>query len=106
MKILKKSHGLFDVVVDGEVIGGGSMVEDEEGGKPYLERLDIDEEYRGKGYGTQVLHALRKVFGSYFLAPDNADAQRLYRRVADQLSNADYVRFGFAIDLGFGVYEM
>ena len=47
---------------------------------------------------------LKDITGGYYLSPDNADAQRLYDRIGDQISDADYNRFGFAVDNGFGVY--
>lgn len=102
MKIIQKEHGLFDIEVDGIIVGGGSMIEDED--SCYLERIDIDEEYRGKGYGTQALYLLRGIYGTYYLAPDNADAKRLYDRVAEEMPQDEYDRWGFAIDQGFGVY--
>ena len=105
MKIIKKESGLFDIEVDGIIIGGGSMIEEEDG-TSYLERLDIDEEHRNQGHGTKALYEIREVYGSYFLAPDNEDAQRLYERVADEMKIIDYDAFGFAVDRGFGVYEM
>jgi ribosomal protein S18 acetylase RimI-like enzyme len=107
MKIIKKENGLFDIEVDGIIIGGGSMVEAESDDDfNYLERLDIDEAHRNQGHGTAALYELAKVYGSYYLAPDNEDAQRLYERVADEIKQGDYDSFGFAIDQGFGVYEI
>jgi len=104
VEIIKGSHGLFDIKVFGQVIGGGSMMEDED--DCYLERLDIDEAHRGQGYGTQALYALRDIFGTYYLAADNEGAHRLYSRVAWEMSSEDYNRFGFAIDQGYGVHIM
>ena len=106
-KIIKKEDGLFDIEVDGIIVGGGNMIEAErEDDFNYLERIDIDEEHRGKGYGTSALYELQSVYGSYYLAPDNERAQRLYERIADEISSADYDAFGFAIDQGYGVYEI
>ena len=105
MKIVKGENGLFGIEVDGIIIGGGSMIEDEDG-TSYLERIDIDEEHRNQGHGTKALYKIREAYGTYFLAPDNEDAQRLYERVADEMKQADYDSFGFAIDQGFGVYEI
>ena len=104
MKINKQANGLFDIELDGAIIGGGSIVEEE--GDSYLERIDIDEDFRNQGHGTKALYAIEKAYGSYYLAPDNADAQRLYDRVCSEMNQADYGRFGFAIDQGFGVYEI
>lgn len=102
MKIIQKEHGLFDIEVGGKVIGGGSMIEDED--SCYLERIDIDEEHRGQGHGTQALYLLRDIYGTYYLAADNEDAKRLYDRIADEMDSAEYDRWGFAIDQGFGVH--
>ena len=107
MTIVMKQNGLFDIVVSGTIVGAGNMVEAEsEDDFNYLERIDIDEEHRNHGYGTKALYALADIYGSYFLSPDNEDAQRLYDRVADEISSSDYDRFGFAIDNGYGVYEI
>ncbi len=104
MKINQKENGVFEVEVDGQIIGEGRMDSDDDGN--YLEGLDIEEAHRGQGYGTKALHELAEVYGSYFLAPDNEGAQRLYERVAEPMKEKDYNEFGFAIDQGFGVYEI
>jgi len=104
MEIIKRKSGLFDIKISNQAIGCGSMIEDDSG--CYLERIDIDLQHRGKGYGTQALHQLRNIYGSYYLAPDNADAKRLYDRICDKMDFDTYSRFGFAIDQGFGVYVM
>ena len=104
MKIVKLEKGIFDIVVDGTIIGGGNIDQDESGA--YLERIDIEEEHQGQGHGTKALYEIAEVYGDYYLAPDNEDAQRLYERVAEPMSQEDYDSFGFAIDQGFGVYEI
>ena len=107
MTINKLENGLYEIELEGNIIGGGSMIEAEnEEDFNYLERIDIDEEHRGRGYGTKALYALKEVYGEYFLSPDNEDAKRLYEKVADEIKQSDYDRFGFAIDNGFGVYEI
>ena len=45
-------------------------------------------------------------FGRVVFAPDNADSKRLQDRIADTLNGRDYNEFGFAIDQGYGVYEL
>ena len=107
MKIIKGQNEIFEVEVEGKIIGSGIMMEaTEDDENCYLERLDIDEEHRNQGHGTSALYALRKTYGTYFLAPDNEDAQRLYERVADKMKDKAYGEFGFAVDQGYGVYEM
>jgi len=94
-------------MLEGKEIGSGSMMMAEnEDDFTYLERIDINESYQNQGYGTQVLKNLKEQIGSYYLTPDNADAKRLYDRLGCEISNADYDRFGFAIDNGFGVFEI
>lgn len=92
----------FDIVLDGQKIGYASAMY-EEGTDTYIDRIDIDEDYRNHGYGTAALHVLADTFGGMiYLAPDNEDAQRLYDRLGWEYTgeNADYV------DQGFGVYEI
>ncbi len=105
LKISKKEEGIFDIVVDGEIVGGGYMQEHEDG-ELQLDRIDIDEQHRNKGIGTAALYELSKAYGSYFMTADNEDAARLYERIADEISDRDYDAWGFAIDMGYGVYEM
>ena len=101
------TNGNFIITVDGLEVGCGTLMPPEsEDDFYYLERIDIDEQYRNLGYGTQALLKLKDIIGGYYLSADNADAQRLYDRIADQISDADYNRFGFAVDNGFGVYSI
>ncbi len=98
-------EGSFVITVDGLEIGCGTLTEPEsEDDFYYLEGIEIYEQYRNRGYGTQALLKLKDITGGYYLSPDNADAQRLYDRIGDPISDADYNRFGFAVDNGFGVY--
>ena len=70
----------------------------------YLERIDVDEGKRGRGYGTQMLKHAAGYADTVYIAPDNADAQRLYNRVGSQMRSDYYDAYGFAIDQGYGVY--
>ncbi len=116
MKIIEKKSGIFDVEVDGRVVGSGIMIKDEAHydqeedieteDRPYLERFDIIEGYRRRGYGTKALLLLRAMHGSYILAPDNEQAQQLYERIGRKITESDYSKWGFAADQGFGVYEI
>lgn len=86
--------------LDGQEIGWASLSVSE---NAYCERIDIDEAHRNQGYGTAFLRALASEFGSVFVAPDNEDAQRLYDRLGWDVSDKDD---WWAIDQGFGVYEI
>ena len=87
----------FDIVENGMTVGYASIMKDNR--SAYCERIDIDEPYRNRGYGTSALEDLSRMFGSIIVAPDNADAQRLYERIGYEFSDDMY-------DQGFGVYEI
>lgn len=108
MRLTKKANGMIDIEVNGIIVGGADMNEAEtESDFNYLERIDIDKEHQGKGYGTAALYELAKMYGAYYLAPDNEDAQRLYERVAEEVNDGTlYHEVLVHIDQGFGVYEM
>ena len=90
----------ISIMLDGKEVGTIGMVVDEN--EPYLERIDIDEEYRNKGIGTDALRLVAEKYGEFLIAPDNEDAKRLYERYGDESSsdNAAY------IDQGYGVYSI
>lgn len=85
----------YDIIVDGVTVGYASVMADSS--SAYCERIDIDEPYRNRGYGTAALYELSRIFGGIIVAPDNADAQRLYERIGSETSEDMY-------DQGFGVY--
>lgn len=58
------------------------------------------EEYRNRGIGTAALQALSDEFCGIVVAPDNADALRLYQRIGNEGTHDDAGN----IDQGFGVY--
>ena len=94
----------YQIIVNGQEIGFFQFYagEDELEDPIYLERIDINEEYRNQGYGTMALLQIAREYGHIYFAADNEYCQRLYERIADRctLPNADYV------DQGFGVYEL
>ena len=107
MRIIEKENGSFQIEVNGTIIGEGNMeLAETEEDFTYLERIDIDEEYRGQGHGRKALFALKETYGEYYFTPDNEDAARLYEKVADKISDAKYDKWGFAVDNGWGVYEI
>ena len=88
------------IMLDGKEVGTIGMVADEN--EPYLERIDIDEEYRNKGIGTDALRLIAEKYGEFLIAPDNEDAKRLYERYGDE-STSDNAAY---IDQGYGVYSI
>lgn len=101
----------FDIYADGQKVGSIEIIDcfNEENDICYVERIDIDEEYRGQGIGTEVLkNTLYSDFGYYttIVAPDNEDAQRLYERIGREY-NCTNEGYDFSYnDQGYGVYEI
>ena len=107
IRILKNDNGFFEVEANGKIVGSGyMMLPADDDDFSYLEQIEIEEEFRNRGIGTAALYKIYEVFGSFFLAPDSEDAERLYDRICDRMKGKDYGAFGFAIDQGFGVFEM
>lgn len=107
IEIKTQKNGQFSIMHNNQIIGHGNiMVSENEDDFTYLESIEILPEYRNQGFGTKALYRLSEIYGKYFFAPDNSDAKRLYDRIADQISDFEYNRFGFAIDQGFGVYVL
>lgn len=91
----------FDIISGGDVVGAISVSVSSTGA--YCERIDVDEDFRNQGIGTAALNLLSSEFGSVIVAPDNADAQRLYERIGYDVTNKDD---NWSVDQGFGVYEI
>lgn len=72
----------------------------------YIERIDVWDGHRGQGIGTEMLRWVSAQYGLTYTAPDNTDAQRLYDRIGCEMRDDRYQRFGWAIDQGYGVYEI
>ena len=88
------------VVMDGIEIAYASIVVG--GSEPaYVERIDVDEAYRGKGVGTWTLRELAKHYDDIIIAADNADANRLYQRLGHEYTgeSAGYVDQGYGVHL-------
>ncbi|MBT9143739.1 MAG: hypothetical protein DDT29_02150 [Dehalococcoidia bacterium] len=107
-----EESGIYKILVGEEIIGAITVREDEvdeddeeceiEENFYLVERLDIVKEHRGKGFGTQSLLLLKKIYGHYYIVPDSEGAQRLYDRVGWEVGSKEYS----ALDQGFGVYEI
>ena len=87
----------FDIIENGITIGYASIMVDDS--SAYCERIDIDEPYRNQGHGTSALLELSRMYSGIIVAPDNADAKRLYDRIGTEIDDEMY-------DQGFGVYEI
>ena len=91
---------VFGLSIDGVSVGEASVLTSSTGA--YVERIDIDESKRNRGLGTDFLRLLSEHLGGIYLAPDNADAQRLYARIGQDYHGAD----AEYVDQGFGVYAI
>ena len=107
IEINTQKNGQFYITHNNQKIGHGNIILSEsEDDFTYLEAIEILPEYRNQGFGTKALYRLSEIYGEFYFAPDNSDAQRLYDRIAYPISDNEYSRFGFAIDQGYGVYVL
>lgn len=93
---------MYTARVGGVDVGGASVIV-YDSGDAYIERVDVDDGYRNRGYGTSLLNQLAVMYGTVYLAPDNDDARRLYARLGDDVT--DKGTWGY-VDQGFGVYAI
>lgn len=87
----------YEAIVNGVIVGYASVTVSDEGA--YLERIDVEDGHRGQGYGTAFIRHLSAEYGSIVAAPDNADSQRLFERLGDDVSEEHWM-----INQGYGVY--
>jgi RimJ/RimL family protein N-acetyltransferase len=93
----------YDIELDGVKIGSCIMMEYHDG-TALLDRLDIDEQYRCKGYGTEAIEALKRIRsekdGCLYCAAESERCSHLYDRIGRQTSEDPWCN----LDQGFGVY--
>lgn len=73
----------------------------------YVERIDIDDDYRSQGIGTTVLTKSLGAEGYWraVVAPDNNDAKRLYQRIGEESNYIPGCDTDFGdFDQGYGVF--
>lgn len=86
----------------GVEVGSASVIVYDDG-DAYVERIDVDDGYRNRGYGTAMLKQLAAMYGDVYVAPDNDDARRLYARLGDDVTGKG--SWGY-VDQGYGVYAI
>lgn len=100
---------MLDILADDALVGSATVTRyhGEDGNTEYthLERIDIDEAHRGKGYGSAAIEAMRKTFGRIVAAPDSEDSQRLYARIGEEVLDTRGDMEECYLCVGFGVYE-
>lgn len=89
--------------------GSDGIIDDEnDTDEAYLERIDVDNDYQGKGIGTALLkYCLEKVHNlnlasSIVLSPDNKRAKQWYTKIGSEI----YDNYWSNIDQGYGVYRI
>ena len=90
----------YRMYVNRKHVGDATVYEFENG--TYIERLDIVDIFRNRGYGTKFVSWLANRYGCVYAAPDNKDSKRFFDRMGDDES---YGEFG-GFDQGFGVYKI
>lgn len=88
-----------------------AVVQEMDNGFGYVERIDVDDGFRGQGIGTAAIREIMKDFDGLYFAPDNADAARLYARMGEKIVGEDAegdcpLECLYYLDQGFGVYEV
>ena len=110
-----ETHGLgttvfFDILADDAIVGAATLIRyyDEDGDTRYtrLERIDIDEASRGKGFGTAAIKTMSKTYGRIVAAPDSEDSQRLYARIGELVVDRRGDTEECYLCVGYGVYEI
>lgn len=86
----------YDITSGGEAAGVLTVIVSDES-PAYIERIDIDEDKRGRGIGTTAIHIVADTYDGVALAPDSEDSARLYARIGREYDLPE-------IDQGYGVY--
>lgn len=102
-KVLNKPYedNIYEAVavfMDGKEIASAGVVIS--GTEPaYVERIDVDEKYRGQGIGTWLLKKMAVEYDDIFISADNEDAARLYWRIGEEYTgeSAYYVDYGYGV---------
>ena len=101
-------HG-YNIMFNGKCVGTTEIIDyfNDYNDICYVERIDIDEDYRGQGLGTDVLTNQFRYEGyrDVVVAPDNEDAKRLYQRIGDETNYVSGCDRNFSdLDQGYGVF--
>ena len=89
-----------EILMNGQKVGTAyTMTDSEDEDRTYLESIDIDEDFRNLGYGTQAINKLAEINNFLYFAPTDENNKRLYERIAEEME-ADVPE----VDQGYGVY--
>ena len=80
---------IFDDEINGKEVGYLELLEkyDEDGDCEwlYVGTIEIHEAFRNQGRGTAVLRQLAEKYGKVYLCPMDADNERLYARLGEEV---------------------
>lgn len=101
-------HG-YNILLNGKRVGTTEIIDcyNDYNDICYVERIDINEEYRGRGIGTTVLtkEFRNEGYRDVVVAPDNKNAQRLYQRIGEETNFVGGCDVDFGdLDQGYGVF--
>lgn len=91
----------YDIQANGEKIGE-ICVKFWDDGSALIERIDIDENQRCKGYGSEAIKMVSTDHDKCFIVPDNIRAAALYERLGSETHDDVWC----SLDQGFGVYRV
>lgn len=91
----------YSIMVGGEKVGD-VLLKHWDDGTALIERIDIDENQRCKGYGTDAIKQVSADHDKCFIVPDNRRAAALYERIGCETCDDLWLH----LDCGFGVYRV
>lgn len=91
-------------IYEGDHWGADVEILDDQG-RALIERIDVDEGFRGQGIGTAAIREIAAHHRAVYLCPDNEDAARLYARLGEKLDVCP-LECLYSMDQGYGVYEV
>lgn len=91
----------YSIILDGAAVGLIEISSDiYMAGDVYVDYIQVDDGYTGRGIGTAALKALCEEVGRIYLAPSDDKSQRLYARLGTETDK--YEELG----QGYGVYTI
>lgn len=103
---LEDSEGAWEVLdiidIESEEKVGRAMFIMWDDNTGLIESIDIDEDKQNRGYGTAAIMSLADRVNGCYLAPDNANARRLYERLGREVFTTPWA----CLDVGYGVFEV
>ena len=76
-------------------------------GFAYIQRLDVEEPYRGKGLGTAVVEALKDKYRTVIAAPEGERPRGFFERIGEKDDCGELMGQAiWPLDQGYGIYIM